>query len=162
MMNIKELSKKTKVEILDEAKKQRKRAGLFFILILFLVGYIGWNYLQDGLSTTDKFKEEMKCQTQLETYFVNQTNQSISEFKKELCEESTITQTVNAFFDRFLRLDKAWVLKLLIFLGIVYLIQVIFVLAMDLVEVIMLVFVIFKRLYKWIKSKLNKKNEPGK
>jgi hypothetical protein len=161
-MNIKELEKKTKEEILDEARKQRKKAGIFLVILIVLVGYMAWGYIEGGLSTTEKFKKELTCQTQLETYFVNQTNQSISEFKRELCEESTMTRTINAFFDRFLQLDKAWVIKLLIFLGVVYLIQITFALVMDLVEVMMLVFVVIKRIYKWIKSKVSKKNESGK
>ena len=162
MMNIKELKKKTKEEILDEAKKQRKKAFIFLVILIVLGAYMIWGYIEGGLSSTDKLKEELNCQTQLETYFVNQTNQSMSEFKKELCEESTITRTINAFFDKFLQLDKAWIVKLLIFLGVLYLIQITFALVMDFVEVVMLVFVVIKRIYKWIKSKVTKKDESRK
>jgi len=158
-MSIKEEKRRTKNELIEERRKYKKRAGIFFILLILLGIYIGWNFIKEGLSTTDKLKEEMNCQLQLETYFVNQTNQSISDFKKELCEESTITRTINSFFDRFLQLDNSWIIKFLIFLGIVYLIQITFALVMDILEVFMLIFVIIKRIYKWIKSKVIKEND---
>lgn len=155
-MKLKELEKKSKAEILEAWKKNRKTAKILFILLIIMAGYCLIHLTQDRLSTKDKLLSELNCQKQLNTYFINQTNTSISQFKKELCAESSITQTINTFFDNFLMLDKPWIIKLLVFLGVVYLIQITFALVMDIMEVIILIFVLFKRIYVWIRSKFKK------
>lgn len=153
--------KKTKLELIEESKKYKNRAKLFLIILIIICAYFAYfayGFVGNALSSKNKLTDELNCQIKLDTYFKNQTNISLSQFKKESCEESSFTQSINVFFDKFLRLDKPWIIKLFIFLGIVYLIQITFALVMDILEVLMLVFVIIKRIYKWVVSLFKKKS----
>lgn len=147
-----ELKTKTKNELIEEVRKHKNRAKVALILLIILIAYLSYNFIGNSFKTKDKFTDELHCQEQLETYFSNQTNMSISKFKQELCEESTVTQGISFFFTKFLALEHSWFVKFLIFLGVIYLIQVLFALVIDVLEVIILVFVIIKRLYRWVRS----------
>jgi hypothetical protein len=161
-MNIKELNKKTKKELIEDTRIYKRRAKIFLILAISIFVYLLYVGIQDIFGARNQLTDELKCQEQLNTYFTNETNMSISQFKKELCEETSITQSINAFFDKFLKLDTPWIFKFLLFLGALYLIQVTFALAMDLLEVLMLIVVATKRLYKWIKRLITKEDGKGK
>jgi hypothetical protein len=162
MKNTKELKQRTKRELLEETKKYKKRNRFLIFLIIIVVGYLAYNFISDGFKTKNKLVDELNCEMELETYFQNQTNMSTEYFKKNLCEESSITRTINSFFDNFLELEKPWIFKFLVFLGVIYLIQVMFALVLDVLEVFMLIFVIIKRIYKWVRSKFKKKDETEK
>jgi len=139
----------------NEKNKYKKRANFFIFIIIILVIFILYYVGKGFFSQKDDLMNALKCQEQLDKYFINQSNQSIDEFKKEVCEDSVITKTINSFFENFFKLDKPWIIKFLVFIGVIYLIQVMFALVLDIVEVFVLIFVIIKRIYKWIAAKLS-------
>jgi hypothetical protein len=71
-----------------------------------------------------------------------------------VCEEPTLTsgiiKVIGSFMDKLFSYPGGFWTKFFIFLGIIYIIQVIFSLAFDVIELVLLVFVAIKRLVVWI------------
>lgn len=91
---------------------------------------------------------------------LNNTNGTTS---SAVCPEPGITsiilKTITSFMNRLFDSPGGFWAKFFIFLGIVYLIQVIFSLVFDVIELILLVFVAIKRLVVWIYRKITGRTE---
>jgi hypothetical protein len=61
-----------------------------------------------------------------------------------------MTEPVLLFFKWAVNINEPWFYKIMILLGILYLVQIIFAVAMDIVEVVLLIFVAIKRLVVWL------------
>ena len=64
--------------------------------------------------------------------------------------------------DRLFIYPSSLLTKFFIFLGIIYIIQIVFGLAFDVIEIILLMFVAIKRIIKWIYRKITGKDGRGK
>jgi hypothetical protein len=151
--------RKTKIELKEEVKKYKKRSKAFLLIIILLVLTASYGLYKYYNKQSSLMTGELKCNEELEAILQNQTNQTLAQFKENVCDDSELYKAIKEFFYAILKLDNNYFIKLLIFLGIIYLIQVGFSLLADIVEVIMLFFVLLKRIYKWIKSKFVKDKE---
>jgi hypothetical protein len=70
-----------------------------------------------------------------------------------------ILKGITTFMNKLFEYPGGFWVKFFIFLGIIYLIQVIFSLVFDVIELVLLVFVAIKRLVVWIYRKITGKNK---
>lgn len=137
--------------------KKYKRKSRALIVLLIIVGAIALIQITQNIFTGVKNDPAGKV-------VVNYLNESIlngtngTTVTAVTCAEPSVTQNITKFVTTFMNKlfeppGGFWV-KFFIFLGIIYLIQVIFSLVFDVVELVLLVFVAIKRLIMWIYRKI--------
>jgi hypothetical protein len=159
-----ETERKTKFQSKIKPKKKvisRKLYIGMIILIVILAGYITASEVAQSFGAIDTINfnnTEAKNNIAIGNMNINLTsNQTINEWIKTKCqaegERAWYLILMEKFFTTIMNIDRPLYIKFLIFIGIIYLIQVVFMLAMDVIEVIILCFAIIKRIYVWIRSK---------
>lgn len=129
--------------------KRRSRALLTLLIIVFvvLIVQLAQNMFQSV--KTDQTTSIVK------NYLNQSDNETISTAN---CPPTGIVfdieKAIDTFMDKIFIYPGGFWLKFFIFLGIIYLIQVMFSLVFDVIELILLTFVAIKRLIVWIYRKL--------
>lgn len=130
----------------DKEIKKYKRKVRGLIIILIILGVV--LFVQIGQSILQN---------------VGKSSELNGTSTNTVCEESTLTsgiiKSINAFMDKLFSYPGGFWTKFFIFLGIIYIIQVIFSLAFDVIELVLLVFVSIKRLVVWIYRKITGKSK---
>lgn len=137
-------SKKDK-EIKKYKRSNRRLYILLGIVTIFALLQVGQNMFQEMNGDEDENVN----------YIFNETNGNET---IQICKEPTLINNIVKFTTSFMtnlfEYPGSFWTKFFIFLGIVYLIQVVFSLAFDVIELILLVFVVIKRLILWIYKKI--------
>jgi len=135
-------------EFLEKKYNSHKRFTKFAFIAIAILGIvllwqtIKYSSVQDSLYSTEYALNV--CTSDIAKNCSLYQNNSASSIK------SPLTDTVISFFKWITNIDQPYFFKLMILLGIVYLIQIIFACAVDIVEVVLLIFVLIKRLVVWI------------
>ena len=142
-------------EVLEaKYKKRQKFFKIFTIMFFVLVGLTIWQQVQMFEAQNDLSSAESAlyaCQVDV------MKNCTITESPK-----SDLVEGVKGFFTWAVQLDQPYFYKLMIFLGILYLIQIVFACVTDIVEVFLLIFVLVKRIFMWIFRLFKPKKEVNK
>ena len=138
-----------------EIKKYKRRAKAFLTLLIVigavLLIQIGQGFVQKLLDVT----KDDTVNVSEGSINSNQSNQT------QVCEVPTWSKQIVSFMDRLFLYPGSFWTKFFIFLGIIYIIQIVFGLAFDVIELILLAFVAIKRFIKWIYRKITGKDSKG-
>jgi type IV secretory pathway VirB6-like protein len=143
-----------------EIEKYKRRVKVLImisvILGVFLLVQISQNILKDIKKSSTMVITKSVVNTSL-------LNGSGWDGGGERCPEppltSSITKLITIFFNKIFESPGGFWVKFFIFLGIIYIVQVVFSLTFDVIELILLVFVTIKRLIMWIYYKITGKNK---
>lgn len=147
-----------------EIKKYKRRAKSFLVLLLIIGAVL---IIQVGGDFVKKFQEvavvdnnDNNCNN---NNFYNQTgNQTKNQIGNQtFCVEPTFAKQIIFFMDKLFLYPSSFWTKFFIFLGIIYITQIVFGLAFDVIEIILLMFVAIKRIIKWIYRKITGKDGRG-
>ena len=129
----------------EEAEKRRKRKNIMLIAIGIIVAVI-----LIGMEIVPMYIDNAKLQVQL----ANMTCPACD------CSTSGLVDGIESFFTTLLESNQyRWAFKFFFVLGIIYFCMILFTLAMDVIELALLVFVVIKRFIYWIISLFKKRND---
>ena len=141
MKNIKKVKKE---ELAHKIKSKNRIIGIFVIIIILLT----YQYITTKWTIEKRnYDQLIECED-----FCNQTESEDGSVSK-------ITDGTIGFIKGILETDFSFVTKLLIFLGVVYLIQIGFHIAADIVKLTLIGFVAIFRLGKYIYNKVSHKED---
>jgi hypothetical protein len=144
-------------EVLEKKyKSQKKLVKYMLIAMVIILAIFAWqmnNYwgVQNDLYSTESALGV--CTSDIAkncSLYANSSGESST--------QNALVSSVTSFFQWIVHLDQPYFFRLMILLGILYLIQIILACAMDIVEVVLLIFVVIKRLVVWLYH-LNGKSE---
>jgi hypothetical protein len=147
----------------EEIRKYKRRAKAFLILLIIIGAVLliqfAQNFIQGLLDSKNSANYAIVNKSDLNaTYWnVNSTNQT----QTQVCEVPTLSKQIVSFMDRLFLYPSSFWTKFFIFLGIIYIIQIVFSLVFDIIELILLAFVAIKRFIKWIYRKITRKDSKG-
>ena len=139
-----------------EIKKYKRRAKAFLILLIIIGAAL---IIQIGGDIVEKFQEATIVDNV--NNFYNETNINQTGGNQTFCVEPTLSKQIIFFMDKLFLYPSSFWTKFFIFLGIIYIIQIVFGLAFDVIEIILLMFVAIKRIIKWIYRKITGKDGRG-
>jgi hypothetical protein len=152
------LKKRQTKKDLEIIKYRRKNKAL--IILLIIVGTVALIQITQNMFSSVKNDATGKIMVNyINESILNGTNQSMSLSCPEPTMTASITKGITTFMNKLFDSRGGFWVKFFIFLGIVYLIQVIFSLAFDVIELILLIFVAIKRLIMWIYRKITGKSK---
>jgi len=144
-MKMSSKKRKTKSELQEERNKFKKRFIFALILIAFLVIKVSIMHFSD-------IKQENNISSFNKSEINKTFNQTNQVDKKGTSEK--IANSISGFIEGVLELKYPFVIKLFIVLGVIYLIQVMFSITGDLIQMILASFIATKRGIKWIIKKI--------
>jgi hypothetical protein len=147
----------------DKEIKKYKRKIKGLIILLIIVGIVALTQIvQNMFQSTGTSTNSVVIKSYINETILNNTNGATNNV---VCQESltsVIIKGITTFMNKLFDSPGGFWVKFFIFLGIIYLIQVIFSLVFDVIELVLLVFVAIKRLLVWIYKKItgrSKENE---
>ena len=145
-------------EVLEDRYKKKQKfymIGLIIVAAMFMYQMIGNINTQSDLSDAQSALKTCVSDTIKACDFIN--NSTILSSTK-----SDLVQGVTDFFKWITQINQPYFYKIMILLGILYLVQIIFACVTDIVEVALLVFVLIKRIVLWIWNKIVSIPDNGK
>jgi len=144
-----------------EIKKYRRRSKNLLLIIIILGGVVITQMGQDIFQKWTETTSSNSVRNQINNIKINVTNKTI--INQEGGDASlSISKGIIFIMERIFTYPGGFWTKFFIFLGIIYLIQVMFSLIFDVIELILLVFVAVKRLIVWIYRKITGKDKRDK
>lgn len=144
-------------EIKREKRKRRNKFIAMGIVILAVLAYAIVDIYQNEFTTKRDLnlcQKELKICTEA---IVETANNHFANYNYTAPPPDTITQittTILTSINKIFESPYSLPFKVLIFLGVIYLIQVTFSLALDIVDVVILIFVIIRKIIKFVYSKI--------
>jgi hypothetical protein len=138
----------------DKEIKKYKRRARGLLILLIIVGFVALTQIIQNMFQSSNQSGAVVVNYLNET-ILNNTNRTIT--STAVCQESltsTIIKGITTFMDKLFESPGGFWVKFFIFMGIIYLIQVVFSLVFDVIELVLLVFVAIKRLIVWIYRKI--------
>ena len=139
-----------------EIKKYKRRARALFIFLLIVGGVALVQIVQNMFQNVKSDPTGNLVVNYINESILNKTG-TVTTVNQDDSLTHSISKGISTFMDKLFSYPGSFWTKLFIFLGIVYLIQVIFSLIFDVIELILLAFVAVKRLVVWIYKKITRK-----
>lgn len=144
MKNLKLTKKEIEQAEQEQRIKKRKKGRLIIISIIIVLLFVAWQGV----------KQYNQLTAELDSYKSNATDKSGQTMVNEVSTDSY--QIAKIFLTNLFSLESSFFIKFLIFLGVIYLFQITFALALDILEVALVIFVAIKRIVVWIYKKVKK------